>query len=465
VKLNLLVLRKKLLQNRWLSKSFSGSIIRFTPALLKYGNAYVATKAAIRKARRSLSYVEDWRNKRLAKVLQETSNTEWGKSLGLGLILEKTKDPMEVLSKLPAMRAVAVSDNPNQYLTSDLRKFDFCSTSGTSGKPKIFYLGIERGPIETAFVHDSWRSSGFGHQSKRAVFRGITLEGSYSPLLSWRPELQELQISPFSLTYANLEIIWKEIFTRRIKYLHGYPSALEILASWLRDNPSALNEAKSIKGVLPISETTFPHQTYLFKSIFTNAKIVSFYGLSEKVAFANMDESNPTVYHFSPIYGITELLGEDLTPIEEEGQEGFLFSTGLLYSGTRFVRYETGDQAELVSTPTRENGFVLSVKNVKSRWTVKPAIGKKGEIISITALNLHQPVMLYFSQMQYLQRNPGELQLSVIPNKLSTSSNLEKLRTQVQNLVGEALDVTLEIVDSLEQNSRGKIQLLVVKSD
>jgi phenylacetate-CoA ligase len=458
-------LRRILLESNWLGRRALGPFIRFSPAFIKYGTSYTHTRKLISKAEKSPEFVEGWIRQRLAKVLEETSTTEWGQSIGLKPSIGFKENPLELLSKLPAMRAKDVSDHPTSYLTSKLSDFDFCSTSGSSGKPKIFYLGKDRGPIETAFVHNAWSSSGFSHRSKRAVFRGISLEGSENPIISWRPELQELQISPFSLSPANLQIIWAEIQRRNIKYLHGYPSALEVLARWLTANQSDREKAKLIKGVFVISETTFAHQEILFRSVFTKAQVISFYGLSEKVAFAIVDKEDSSVFHFSPVYGVTELLDDDLKPVVESGRKGQLYSTGLLFSGTRFVRYETGDQAELVESPSRSNNYVLTVKNVESRWNARPAIGKNGESIALTSLNLHQPVMLYYNQMQFLQKRPGELQLSVIPNELSNTQNLDKLCLQMQTLVGNSLDVTVEVVASLEQNSRGKIPLLVVRTD
>jgi phenylacetate-CoA ligase len=232
----------------------------------------------------------------------------------------------------------------------------------------------------------------------------------------------------------------------------------------MAENPAAKKQASLIRGILSISERTYPHQNELFNSIFTNAKVVSFYGLSEKVAFATIDPDDSMTYHFSPIYGVTELLDDNFKPIVEPGKIGQLYSTGLLFTGTRFIRYELGDQAELVELPSRLNNYVLSVRNLESRWTARPAVGKNGELIHITSLNLHEPVMNYFSQMQFLQEKPGHLQISIIPNQKSSSKNLEDLRLMMQNLVGESLEVTVKTVGSLERNSRGKSPLLVVKS-
>ena len=54
-------------------------------------------------------------------------------------------------------------------------------------------------------------------------------------------------------------------------------------------------------------------------------------------------------FHAEPLYGITELLGEDGLPVEV-GQRGRLVTTSLMIKGQPFLRYDTGDSAERVGT-------------------------------------------------------------------------------------------------------------------
>jgi phenylacetate-CoA ligase len=447
-------IRKRILERDNLANLLLGSVVRFLPAVIKYGKTYVATSALINRYERNDLEIAEYLDSKLENVVSKFNLTAHAKSRSIHL---NSKEPLE---SYPLMRVGDLPSDPIELCPIGEENIEMCSTSGSSGTPKVFFLGNDRGPVETAFVHHAWKQAGFKHTKARAVLRGLDSNRA-GDLLKWNPLLQELQISPFLLTEKNAPVVWAEIVRRSIRYIHGYPSSLEVLARGLSHGGLGVNYASKIKGLFLISEQIYEHQIGLFHQVFPNAKQVSFYGQSEKVAFAFQDSSDPHVYNFSPLYGIAELLSDSGKRVETKGARGNLFGTGLIYRGSRFVRYELGDTAELVALPSPENQHTLSVRNIQSWRSSASIIGISGEKFSLAAVNMHVRELLDVSKMQFVQRRPGELELYLKTRDDQDLDSVTAIADKLQAKLGNSLKVIPFQVDNIELNSRGKAKLFV----
>jgi phenylacetate-CoA ligase len=452
----LFTLRKKVLESKIPQSRVISFIIKALPARIKYGTSYVRATRTISLVEKGNFDVRRFQNQKLGELATNFNNSKYGarKKIGKSLDTFLTIQPMKS-SDLPK--------DPEDLTSIPVSQLEICSTSGSSGAPKVFLLEKTRGPVETAFVHRAWKSAGFSHRDSRAVIRGIDNDSSEGKSFSWSPLLQELQISPFMMTENNLEAIWVEVVRRKIKFIHGYPSAIEVLAKWLERTRVSLEQTRTINGLLLISEELLEGQAELFNKVFPNAKCVSFYGQSEKVAFATQDAEDSSLFHFSPIYGITELLDDEGNQVSDVGAQGNLYSTGLLFSGTAFVRYELGDKAELVSKPTKDNDFVLTVRNIKSRWAASPIVGRSGEILSLASINMHSSELLDFSRIQFIQNRVGELTVLLVPSSSDYVNSLKVFSEKFASKLGTSLEINFQVVHEIQLNSRGKAKLFISK--
>src|SRR5208283_3799378 len=252
-------------------------------------------------------------------------------------------------AQIPILTSASVVERARDMCTRPLSELDIGSTGGTSGNPVKFYLDKHRSPIEYAFVHDAWARAGFRPGDPRCVFRGLELSGSREPHMEYDPALAELRCSVFHLNDANMLGYHREILARHIHFIHGYPSAIAGFASFLLR--TGLAPLKQIKGVFPTSERFNADHCAIVAGAFERATIVPFYGLSEKVAFACARPDDLEAFEFNPLYGYTELLDENGSAVTTPGDTGRIISTGLLFHGMPFIRYETGDSARLVELP------------------------------------------------------------------------------------------------------------------
>ena len=295
-------------------------------------------------------------------------------------------------------------------------------------------------------------------------FAGCNLNGSITSLGNSIRALGELKLSPFHLTSDWMPLFADLIRHYQADFLHGYPSALSIFASYVlkahRDDLS-----RQVKGVMAISETLFDHQRSLIASAFPHAKITSFYGMSEKVLFATELLDEPGTFELEPLYGIGEIVDDAGAVLHESGATGRLLGTGLLFHGMPFIRYDTGDVAELVAAPSEQNGYRLRVRGIRSRRAQEFLVGRHGELISMTAINIHSAAYASLSAFQFHQSVPGEATLRVIPEPGCTVEDIRPFIAEISAKIGASMRFEIALVERLEQNTRGKTKFIVQELD
>ncbi|WEZ85872.1 hypothetical protein P6U16_23030 (plasmid) [Rhizobium sp. 32-5/1] len=224
---------------------------------------------------------------------------------------------------LPVLDKERLRQAGDGALAVPLWQLDRAGTNGSNAEsPFSFFLDKDRSPREMAFVYDVWSRIGFSEQDARVRLRGFQLKDSGSGHYEWDPALRELKIAVFPMLPEDVPIYLDEIDRRGIRFLYGYPSAIELLCRHMRKigrTPSA-----GIKGILPISEPLFDHQRRLIRDVLGNVAFSAFYGLSEKVAFAAEVLGEEGLYEFNPLYGLTELLDEKMTPSRNLAKKGEL---------------------------------------------------------------------------------------------------------------------------------------------
>ncbi|RYH03695.1 MAG: phenylacetate--CoA ligase family protein [Alphaproteobacteria bacterium] len=257
------------------------------------------------------------------------------------------------LPRLPVLTKTELREAGDTVLTVPRSKVDQGDTSGSNGeRPFSFYLDRDRSAREMAFVYSAWSRVGFTEQDAKVVLRGFGLDPRGQYIHKWEPALRELRLSVFPMSRADVEIYLDLIDERGIRYLYGYPSAIELLCQHM----SRMGRVPKLplKGIMPISEPLFAHQRRTIATALGDVPIANFYGLSEKTLFAT--EGEDLTYSFEPLYGAAELVDDEGLPITELGKEGRLIGTGLLSTGMPFIRYDTEDRATLLEPATEANG-------------------------------------------------------------------------------------------------------------
>lgn len=444
----------------WWVRRLVGRSLAIVPLRARLGQSYFDTLGLVERGSRDPDFVREYRRDALREIISSCSA-----SAHYSRVFAATPGGVDAatfgeedLARLPILQKSDVRGHLEDFVTTDVRNLDMITTGGTSGIPTEFYLDNDRGPREWAFITHIWSKGGYRPGDRRAVLRGVWIRDAATRPWEFDPALNELRLSPFHMTPETLDLYLSLITRFSVRFIHGYPSAISILAS--RAIATGWDPPESLTGVLPISESMFDHQRCLCREAFPGVSILPFYGLSEKVAIAGESRTEEGVCEFEPLYGITELVDDDGVSIQTPGVRGRIVSTGLISRGMPLIRYDTDDMGTLVSPATHSNGYRLAVKGIVSRWNQSYLVGKHRELISMAAINIHSTASVSVQEVQFHQDVAGEVTIFIVARSDYRDEDIEDYVSEIQKKVGAAVVFRAEVVDEIATTSRGKRRLV-----
>ncbi|TOI80452.1 hypothetical protein [Vibrio parahaemolyticus] len=313
------------------------------------------------------------------------------------------------------------------------------NTGGSTGKPFNFYITSDAMGHEWAHVHHIWSKLGFSPSDLKAILAGRSNVKNYVEYDMIRHSLSVDIYSDFDFV---AEKIMKFSKIEKIKYLHGYPSAIFEFASYCEKNREILDLLKSsLKGVFLTSE--YPHGYFRNKieEVF-EIKTQSFYGHTERciIAYEKDEKEN-----FFPLhsYGFCEIENNELV------------GTAYHSYGTPLIRYATGD---IVKNYKKEANGIVSSFVLEEGRTGEFILDKGGKKIPLTALifGRHHELFNYVTHIQVFQKYQGYVSIIFCPK-----SSLPKKAVDLfdANNVNVEFDF-IEVKEPIKTIS-GKFKLLV----
>jgi phenylacetate-CoA ligase len=258
----------------------------------------------------------------------------------------------------------------------------------------------------------------------------------------------------------NLARYFDEMRRFRPEFLHGYPSAISLVAEFVHRHPEALAGIQ-LKAILLGSEALFPDQRERIEGAL-KARIYSWYGHSERLILAGECETS-TAYHHFPDYGVAEILKEDGTVASQPGERGELVGTGVLNRSLPMIRYRTGDRARLLEPHCSCGRSFDRFDEVEGRWDQEYVLGNSGARISTAALNMHGPFFDRVKRYQYAQEVKGSMEIRVLPADDFTEADALSIRQAYEKKCGTELQIAVTVVDEIPLTPRGKVRRLIQK--
>ena len=374
-------------------------------------------------------------------------------------VLERYR-PFEALKAFPLLDKDTVQANQQDYLPSDFNKISHyeTTTGGTSGNQLKIYVDDCSQSVELGFMHRQWLRVGYTPRHRKATFRGVPFPNQ-KPGVFWQhnPIYNELQFSPFHMSEANLGSYVEQLIQFAPSYLHGYPSALDVLSEYvLRHNLSG--KIPEVKAALLGSEGASAEQRDRIERAF-HARAYSWYGHSERVVLAGECEKKNTYHHF-PDYGVMEIVDEHGNACDKEGERGEIVGTGLYNRCMPLIRYRTGDYATRLE-PRCECGRVWDCfTDVEGRWKQDMVIGRNGTRISMAALNMHGPLFEKVRRFQYYQDTVGICVLKIMAAPEFAERDRMAIEVAYKTKVGDEVQFLIKTVDNIPLTARGKLKML-----
>ena len=137
------------------------------------------------------------------------------------------RTPADFAARIPIVERAQLAAAPD--LRVPLRGAVAASTSGTSGSPFAFTVDRDGNAMEQAAIFHQWARAGFRPGDVRVELRGFQVE----PVRRF-PDHNVVRLSVVNME-AHLPEMVALLNRMRVRFLHGYPSALAKLALLMRD--------------------------------------------------------------------------------------------------------------------------------------------------------------------------------------------------------------------------------------
>jgi len=368
------------------------------------------------------------------------------------------------LKKLPYLTKDIVRENlpyliANNYPKS---KLQYVTTGGSTGNPLGFYheTGVSAAK-EWAFMLTQWNRVEFKMGDKCVILRGNVVHSvSKSKFWEYDPINKNLILSSYHMDDERLPKYIDKIREFKPHFIHAYPSAITILARFMRENN--IKPFHSVKALLCGSENLYPWQRQLLEEVF-QCRVYSWYGHSEQTALAGECEKS-TYYHIFPEYGIVELINNNGKMLTEEDGIGEIVATSLNNFVMPFIRYRTADLGVYAGCGC-ECGRNYDLLNRIEGRLQELVITEDERLITLTALifGQHFEAFSRIKEMQLVQERRGELMVKIVKVPEYSDNDEQEIFHKMQNCVGNGLHITFRYVDHIPRTKSGKYRFLIQK--
>ncbi|MEK6320282.1 MAG: phenylacetate--CoA ligase family protein [Acidobacteriota bacterium] len=364
------------------------------------------------------------------------------------------------LRVLPLLDKETIRSRPQDFLADNVsrRQMIYFTTGGTMGQPLGLYNLKHSGGRERAFIYAQWARVGFHYNHRRAMLRGWAVKSRRH----WKYEASEraFVFSNFHMTPKNVADYARVMRDNNLPYLHSYPSAVIDFARHLKELEL---EPPRFQAVLAASENLYPGQREFIESFF-GTRLFSWYGHTENTILAGECEVS-NHYHVFPEYGVVEVIKQDGSAAEQEGEMGELIGTSLDNLAMPLIRYRTDDWAVIGPERCACARAHKLLKETYGRWHQEMLVGKLDNLISVTALNVHTHVFDNVQQLQFYQREKGKVELRLKRKPGYSERDSKRIIAALDEKMGDTMEVSLNLADEIPLMPRGKFRFVIRELD
>jgi phenylacetate-CoA ligase len=356
----------------------------------------------------------------------------------------KTIDDLKVL---PILTKQIVRDNFNDLLSSTIPEKDLiiAHTGGTTGSSFEFYTTNETISEQWAVWWRYRRNLGIEFDTWCAIFGGkavVPYKQRMTPFWRINKPGKQLYFSGYHLNRDNYKHYVNILQQMKIKWLHGYSSNINVIASFMIEDNIKLD----MNFVTVGSENLFSHQSEMVKKAF-GVKPFQHYGMAEGVA--NISEDRYGVLHIDEDFAAVEIL-----------KSGKLIGSTLTNWAMPFLRYDTDDLVLGVEIPMSHNQGGRLISQIDGRAEGQ-LITKNDIRIGEAAISLIFKEVPNIIEAQLIQNRIGAVKIFAVTNGIYNKADEDKLSMLTKRTFGNDFELELEYVDNILRTSSGKLRFVV----
>lgn len=402
---------------------------------------------------------------RFYKILNEYKEKDKYESpqLNMSKLMELTKDSDYYKLKseddfylLPVITKETIKNDYDRIINIK-HVNSYLNTSGTTGS------GLKY-PVSREFIYHQWAMfwkfrmmHGVSLETWCAYLIGKTIlnkDKNKPPYWIKSYSTKQLLLSLPHLNANSVESYLKEIKKNNIKWLHAYPSALNLLAGLIQDrNLYKMIRDLDLSLITTSSEILYNYQKRNIEEIF-GCNVRQLYGLTEGVA--NIFECEFSNLHVDESFSFVEFLKDD-------NQLDHYKIIGTQYHNKAFplIRYDTGDSVMLPSNEYkcpcgRRSRIVKEIIGREQDYLVLHDNTKRVRIGSIIFKELYN-----IKKAQIIQRKKGAAEFYIVKGPKYSDHDEKFLAKEIKRYLGSNFQFDIIYTESLIESANGKTRLII----
>lgn len=421
----------------------------------RYGAKYLEIASEVdNRGKASHEVMAQLQKERLTEHLRAAASTPfWAGEFKKYCLKIDTATPEVELTKLPILTKNIVQRQNKNILNPSINaaRLISCHTSGTTGAGLQFCetQASEKERWALWWRYRQWhgisRDMWCGYFGGRSV---VPLQQSEPPY--WRVNYPGRQIlfSGYHLSPSTAGDYLTVLETYVPPWLHGYPSLLSLLASYLLERGKPLKNPPKI--VTTGAENLLPQQRDVMAKAF-GCPVRQHYGQAESVA--NISECPNGHLHIDEDFSFVELIPLDSHP-------GTFRVIGTNWSNPAFplFRYDTGDLvrcSEEVSSCSMTGRMVDSIDGRKEDCVILPNGARLGRLDHIFK------DLTRIREAQIYQPERGTIIFKIVKGDGYGPEMERRLLDEARKRLGREVAIKVKYMASLERSRTGKLRFVV----
>jgi len=394
----------------------------------------------------SIEKIENHQFQKLRKLLIESgNNVPYYKNLfdKIEFIPERDFLSLDDIKKIPILTKEQIRKDPKNFINIKSKFYITLKTSGSTGNPFKAKIGYSHWIIEQAVIWRQWKSFNYNFRDSIAILRSFAPKEN-EPLIKVDYLRNFIFYSPYHLNDKNMEVYYRDMLSRRIKFLRGYPSSIKLFTDYCKRKNYKLH---SLKGILLASETLNRKDKNFIKDYF-QVPVINHYGLAECIVMIGNIDNDNYLYNYDD-YGYIEILQNNI--------HNRIIGTNLNNFTMPLIRYDTGDYVDTISSGVKKDSKInlKKISSILGRSNDEIIAGdKKIPLINIyTTFSGYEKIVKY----QIIQQKRDLIKIIVMCNEIDQNEISNDIYKDMYFLKNDNIKIDIEFSQNFKRLSEGKI--------
>lgn len=352
---------------------------------------------------------------------------------------------LEDMSVLPVLTKADVNAQPDQFVSSEYsgKKIHY-HTSGTTGSGFVFLTSPEA-------IWEQWscwwrfrEALGIELGTPQATFgtqRIVPASQTKPPFWRLNKPGKQMYFSAFHMRDAYLQSYYEAICDSEVEWIHGYPSLLSVLASYMVKKGLSFSQ---VRWVTTGAENLYKHQADLIFRAF-GAMPYEHYGMSEGIANFSQDRSRRMFVDED--YAAVEFLEKD------DGTAEVVGST-LTNELMPLLRWKIGDRVK-VKVDRDGRREIKSLEGRSEDYLILPNGTKVGKLDHVFKDTIH------IAEAQIYQHADYSVTIIAVKTEDDTSEDERLAMTQLEESLNQKIPIEFKYVDEVPRSKSGKLRFVI----